>query len=165
WSGPAGTYALGRERRVRNEPPLVRFSARCAFQTPLVERGSGCFWMRRIDAESACKTGQNCECLPMRSFRNMHTTSSHTPIYHENDYRYWAISRATKAVVFGGARARGNNERKAEMASVAAERLMHHMRKFCAAAIRLTLLAGCATSGPTGSEILRAQSPPSRRAS
>ena len=40
------------------------------------------------------------------------------------------------------------------MASVAAERFMHHMRKFCAAAICLTLLAGCATSGPTGSEIL-----------
>ena len=40
------------------------------------------------------------------------------------------------------------------MARVTSERLLHRMRKFCAAAICLTLLAGCATSGPTGSEIL-----------
>jgi hypothetical protein len=51
-------------------------------------------------------------------------------------------------------RARGNNQRKAEMARVAAERLMHRMLKFCVAAICPTFLAGCATSGPTGGEIL-----------
>jgi hypothetical protein len=50
-------------------------------------------------------------------------------------------------------RAQGNNDRKAKMASVATG-LLHRMRKFCAAAICLTLLAGCATSGPTGTEIL-----------
>jgi hypothetical protein len=51
-------------------------------------------------------------------------------------------------------RARGSNERKAEMAGAATERLMHRMLIFCAAAICPTLLVGCATSGPTGGEIL-----------
>jgi hypothetical protein len=60
---------------------------------------------------------------------------------------------------FGGRGTALHRARKARMGSVAAENIMRDVLLFGSTALALTLLTGCATSGPTGADVLTSAIP------